>query len=422
LKHAALVAILVSAGLAAEGCSRAEAPDGVTSQADEADAADETKRPFTYEDLVSLIQTKGLTSVEAVLPLLPADLRSSYVLVHDSRSVQSASYASPRAILFGMDAHLTCAFAGDPAQPGFDSLECFQFRETSRTFDFRQIRFPTSSNGLTQVAFSASNQSTDGKIQCTSCHGADPRPNWDAYSTWPGAYGADDDELGDDSVHYAAFVRTRSSDPRYRWLVQGPDATDPYMADHNGIANRPNLRFSDACGRMNAVRATRILGKKVPAWRSLAFAVTALTCNLTDAESAALRQAGIDPSHDLDLDAIWSSLGISTGEWGTQIFRDPSETDAHPWEHQGGFTYLSIDVAMTVAQDQARAGNAALAQGLDAVRAYFATKYTGPELAFYSALNALVPDPDFFGAKYRDNTGAICPALTEALVAAVQQH
>ena len=147
------VAFVLAVALAAGACA---ADPGTTEQATQAETA-----RLTYEDLVALIQTEHVTSIEQLLPKLPEELRSSYVLMHDSRSLQGASNDAPRVILFGADARLTCAFAGDAGLPGFDSLECFQFREAERAFDFRQIRFPTKQNGLTEVAFSASNQTTD---------------------------------------------------------------------------------------------------------------------------------------------------------------------------------------------------------------------------------------------------------------------
>ena len=405
----------VAAILAATGCGVAEPTTRAQAQA-QVESDDTASARFTYEDLVALIQERSLTSIEQLLPALPEDLRASYVLLHESRSLQGASFAFPRAVLFGIDARLTCAFAGDPAAPGFDSLECFQFREQDRAFDFRQIRFPTPENGLDHVVFSAPNRSTDGTIRCATCHGADPRPNWDDYDRWPGAYGTEDDTLEDDAPRYADFVARRATDARYRWLVQGPTPTDPYMSgDAIGIENRPNLRFSDACGRMNALRATRLLARS---GKSLAFAVAALKCRLSPEQSAALTQAGIDPQRELDLDAIFAAAGITSDAWGTQIFDDPSQTSSQPWEHQAGFTFLSIDVGMSVAQDLGRAGNVALQQGVAHVAAYTTTRFTGSGLRFYSALDEIVPDPDFFGGHFSDNTDAICPALTEAFIAA----
>jgi hypothetical protein len=405
----------LAVALMASSCQPAE---DLTTQSE----ATRTSR-FTYEDLVGLIQGHGIRSVEELLAALPDDLRSSYVLLHDSRSLQGASAEYPRVILFGLDARLTCAFAGDPSLPGFDSLECFQFREPTSSFDFRQIRFPTSDNGLGAVAFSSSNQSTDGKIQYTQCHGADPRPNWDAYDQWPGAYGAEDDTLKDDAPRYAAFVARRPTDARYRWLIQGSAPTDPYMAgDAIGIMNRPNLRLSDAFGRMNALRAARILEGRVPSRDSLAFAVKVLQCSLSSDQQAALTQAGVDANQVLDPDRIFAAVGMSGAEWGTQIFDDPEPTRGQPWEHQAGFTFLSADVGMVVAQERARAGNATLKAGLDRVAASWATRYTGAELRHYAALNELVPDPDRFGEHYTDNIGAVCPELTRLFVAEAVAH
>ena len=279
--------------------------------------------PFAYEDSRALIEGQGFTRVEQVLGALPAAFRSGYVLMHDSRGLQDATYDKPRAILFGDDARLTCAFNGYSSQRGFDTLECFQFRERERRFDFRQIRFPTEANGLSRVEFSASNETTDGKIRCSACHGADPRPNWDSYDRWPGAYGTSDDELEGDAPRYAQFVARRSADPRYRWLIQGTTRTDPYMAgDLIGIDNRPNLKLSDALGRMNALRATRILESRVPTWQSLAFAVKALECTLSGEQREALASAGFDAARELDLGRIFSNVGLSTSEWGTHIQGD----------------------------------------------------------------------------------------------------
>jgi hypothetical protein len=195
------------------------------------------------------------------------------------------------------------------------------------------------------------------------------------------------------------------------------------MSSAISIDHRPNLRFSDALGRMNSFRASRLLTRGVRHDLALAFAVAALDCRLTDHQRSQLTGAGIDPTHALDLGVLFPQIGVSTADWGTQIFDDPKDTKDKPWEHQAGFTFLSIDVAMTIAQDEARAGNTALQTGIDRVAAYVGNYKTGPELAFFSALNALVPDPDFFGGHYDDNTAAVCPALSDAwVVAALAPH
>jgi hypothetical protein len=369
---------------------------------------------FTYEDLVGLIQREGLTSVEQVLPQLPAELRSNYALMRDSRSLQFASAQNPRVILFGVDARLTCAFSGDSTQPHFDTLECFQFREAERKFDFREIQFPTAANGLGQVVFSRSNLSTDGTTECTACHGGDPRPNWDAYSNWPGAYGTDDDT--EKSPEYDAFVARRPTDARYRWLIQGSESYDPYMGgDDFHHAHRPNLKFGDAVNRMNAFRTTRIMTQRVRASRSLGFAIGSLKCALSQDQLDKLTHAGVDVNAALDLNAIFAQVNYPSDLWGTNVLGD-ADTLA-PYDHQSGYSFLAMDMGMVMAQDLARAGDARLQQGLAAVAKYTSTdSYVDGDGAYFSTLNELVPDPQLFSAHFSENVQQICPALGDAFV------
>src|SRR5437879_3129073 len=58
---------------------------------------------LTYERLASVIRTKNLTSIEQVLAGLPEGFRDNYVLMYRSRSLQHASFNSPRVILAESD-------------------------------------------------------------------------------------------------------------------------------------------------------------------------------------------------------------------------------------------------------------------------------------------------------------------------------
>lgn len=409
---------LVLAGLVlAVASACAQPPEGTEAESAPLTDTIATTTRFTYEDLVGLIRGQGLTRLEDVLPQLPTELRSHYALMRESRSLQFASASSPRVILFGRDARLTCAFSGDPAEPRFDTLECFQFRESERKFDFREIQFPTEANGLREVAFSEPNVAADGKTACTTCHGADPRPNWAGYSRWPGAYGEANDVLGHFGREYDRFVDRRPTDPRYRWLVQGPNRTDPYMAgDAFDHAHRPNLRFSDAVNRMNAFRTTRIMTRRVPPARSLAFAFKSLQCALSPDQRATLAGAGVDLRAAFDLDAIWAEVSYPAQLWGTTILGDPDS--AGPYNHQSGYSFLAITMGMVMVQDLARAGDTRLQEGLAQIAAYTGGSYLGQDLAYFQALNELVPEPPFFGGQFHENLRGVCPALGDAFVAA----
>lgn len=369
---------------------------------------------FDYEALTALIAEHDVRSVEELLPLLPADFRSSYTLMHDSLSLQAASYEHPRVIMFGKDARLTCTFNGDPSQVGYDTLECFQFRDAERAFDFRQIRFPSND---ARAAFSARGESVGGDVKCSKCHGDDPRPNWDPYDQWAGAYGSDDDALGVDLDRYRAFVAKRDAHPRYRWLIQDEALpTAPYTPGYSlTVTRRPNLRFSGAAGRLNALRATRLLETRLSHAAALGFAVGALACQLSPEQWSALEGSGFEEQRGtVAIAPIFHALGIPGREWGMSVFADPTEKPH--WEHQAGYGFLAASVSMAVADGYARAGNEPLRAGIARIKEYIERRYNGADRDFHRMLAEIVPDPDRFGGYYEQNVGYVCPELGRLFV------
>ncbi|MGZ3707186.1 MAG: hypothetical protein ACXVA8_14240, partial [Bdellovibrionota bacterium] len=284
-----------------------------------------------------------------------------------------------------------------------------------RRFDFRQIQFPTARNGLAEPQFSESNKSVDKKTSCTGCHTPDPRPNWDGYSLWPGAYGGDDDLLkGDLAEQYKAFVAQRPTHPRYKWLIQDtvPDAPFFYGEGYEG---RPNLLFSDFVGRMNSLRATRLMESKLSEWQTLAFAYRTFGCNLTSDQSQRIAHAGLNVVADTDLQHLFDSMGLRPNEWSTEIFSDPPFERYPVYEHQSGFNLLTLDVSMAIAQERALAGNQPLADGIQKILASYDSAKEG-YARYQKYMNAILPDPNFFSADYPKNVSYICPELTELFV------
>src|SRR4051794_24311568 len=82
---------------------------------------------INYNQVKKLIEECEIHTIEALLPHLPESYRSSYLLLHHSRSGQSASPENPRVILFGKDAKLILAFNGDPSQSNYHFLETIEF-------------------------------------------------------------------------------------------------------------------------------------------------------------------------------------------------------------------------------------------------------------------------------------------------------
>src|SRR5436190_1460610 len=139
---------------------------------------------FDFASLQSLLSHQDIGSVEELIAALPAAQRNRYALVFESRSLQGASPENPRVILYGPDARFIVTFSGSPAQRGFRVVETMEFDDDSKEFRLRELLFPERAAGPDKVVVSEVNPQ-----RCTRCHGAPPRPVWDTFPLWPGAYG-----------------------------------------------------------------------------------------------------------------------------------------------------------------------------------------------------------------------------------------
>jgi hypothetical protein len=384
-----------------------------------AQAQAQTLPAWTYENLTQLIQSENIQSIEQLLPRLPEDLRANYILMHESRSLQGASPQNPRVILFGNDARLTCAFNGDAKQIGFDSIECFQFRD--RAFDFRQIQFPTPENGLKQVVFSKANQSTDGKTSCTGCHREDPRPNWDGYDRWPGAFGSRDDRVNGSfelENELKAFNSKRDQHPRYRWLKSVSAPTAPYLNDLK-VSSRPNLRFTSLTNRMNAWRLLRLMEANTQRWQRLAFATKALRCQLTANQTKRLESAGVQTDVAALALQAFQQTGLRANEWSTMIFNDETPGIRPPYDFLGGYGLLSIDVGMAMATTEAVGGNAALQTEIETLKAIRQEGSYNDRPEFFYSLNSILVDPIALKSKIPPT---ICAEISGLFVEAAESR
>ena len=107
-----------------------------------------------------------------------------YVLMYNSRSLQTSSFMFPRVLLNSPNSTTIISYNGDPADHGYDRLEVMRFNPQTAKFTFNEINFL---NGKL-------NLSENNPQKCMNCHQNssrkvnDPRPNWEPYSIWPGAY------------------------------------------------------------------------------------------------------------------------------------------------------------------------------------------------------------------------------------------
>ena len=227
---------------------------------------------FDSQRLAQLIAEQRVTTIERALELLPFSLRSRYALVFKSRSLQEASFAEPRVILFGDDARFIVTFNGHPDQHGFNALEVMEYDDHGNRFLFREFLFPGPSSQTSEGSSPDLSVvvSEPNPAKCVACHGSPARPIWDTHPTWPGAYGeqygaplsrAEQDGL-------SVFLSAQATHPRFRSLKNVKVFADPNTFApsakflYSGTETEaPNVTLSRLLSNLNA----RVIAREVSA-------------------------------------------------------------------------------------------------------------------------------------------------------------
>jgi hypothetical protein len=208
---------------------------------------------YDWNWLNKIIDEKRITTIEDLLPEIPAELRSTYTLMYDSRSLQGATYQSPRVIMNWDHAKKIISFNGDPSQRGGGSIEMIQFNEEEAKFEFHRIDFekdktPTRDQNLKR---------------CQKCHREDLRPNWEHYGqtalAWPGAYAGHDDKVsGEEQAQLKKFVESAKSHPRYKYLEKINEMVPP-AGEGARLEASPNITMTARVSELNYRRVARLV-------------------------------------------------------------------------------------------------------------------------------------------------------------------
>jgi hypothetical protein len=167
---------------------------------------------LSYEKLKQIIEDNQLDTIEKTLELTKKyypDYFDNYLLMYHSRSLQGSSFEAPRAILFDHSGQFIFSFNGEKNQRGYEQIEIMQYRKDEQKFELREVTF--SNSGKAQ--FSEANPQ-----KCLVCHqnaqrkDIDPRPNWEPYNIWPGAYGSMSGRLGV-SQYDRTTMQLKNADP-----------------------------------------------------------------------------------------------------------------------------------------------------------------------------------------------------------------
>ena len=275
---------------------------------------------FSRENVKKILDSGEVRSVKSFLEFLSKSKHrvflENYVLMFHSPSLQSASFESPRAIMFSREDEFVIAFNGDSSKKGGNQLEMMEFDREERAFKFFEVDFD---KPLLQAL------SDFNPPKCLSCHrGPDPRPNWEPYFFWPGMYGGVDDELtvhiayltreyGKDFAQtippservvfrylfesiegkkYMEFNHSKKQHPRYSWLIdykypEEEEHLDMQNYDTGPNATRPGLQLTDMLHKLNKERILRKIEEAIQAAPSFAYAILGASyCRLPLSSSA----------------------------------------------------------------------------------------------------------------------------------------
>lgn len=309
----------------------------------------------TFATVAARLEAAHPRSLTEAVSLLPESLFQDYALMRSSESSRQPSTPDkPRAILFGGSGDLVMAYAA-----GGKSLEAIEYDRKTRTWNLYEIR----------VDEKGATVSEKNPSRCTSCHGEPPRPNWEPYLLWPGAYGERDGVLGKHAREYERqFVPSAKGASPYARLSQ--------LAQHYGAGDNvldPNTRLTLTLTRRNMERVAAEISTK-EAYASVKWAALAAIAGCGDAtatppalsylpaDSAFRRRAekllvekrkkgGSLPVDILAFESVLESAGVSfeLGNASTafelRAHQERSrleQTSADPFSHGlGGFEFLA---------------------------------------------------------------------------------
>lgn len=295
--------------------------------------------PLRTDTIATYLADQNNPTVESFLAALPQSIKQSFVLMHDSRSMQRATPQQPRQILFGADARFLLAVSGVPEDPRFNELEFAEFEPSTGRYHFGTISFAPNGPATIKkdVAF------------CQNCHGATPHPIWAPYPDWKGAYGNDRGAIEEGlKQDFAAFLTAAPSSPRYQHLSFRKTNDQSTFLLPTRYYPYPNTDFNHELGNTMALGvATRL--KAHPSynrWSAAALATsTSLYCSKSNKwfelakkintayapiasqyaptsrlDVKTFRLLGVDPVVELSLEKMAGVPG-GGGAWQTGAYR-----------------------------------------------------------------------------------------------------
>jgi hypothetical protein len=305
---------------------------------------------FNLEGFISdLNQTDSPKSLESTLKELKKvepHFFDHYILMYKSRSLQTSSFMYPRVLLNSPDSTTVISYNGDPTDHGFDKLEVMRFDPQTTKFTFNEISFLNGSLKL----------SKNNPQKCMNCHQNssrvenDPRPNWEPYSIWPGAYSSlsvsgrelsdpkspkfdlvvDADSKSENEMYQKFLDEVAPDHPRYNLLKPMETSSRglyfPAIGVPKDAPNKFTTTFTDKLMNLNALRIARLINKTkiMSDYKKVVYALAKcehiyLPKEIFDWHRSIIRP-DMDRTPNLEqfddaIDLIFEPYGISTQDW-----------------------------------------------------------------------------------------------------------
>jgi len=262
--------------------------------------------PTTAEDLMKVANEVTQGGMVDFLESLPSGSMQVYTLIKETKSKQHHGVGplNPRIIRSNADGSITMSYVCDPSSQDYGKVEMMHFDQEEERFKFATLNFKSGQDETITTDQEArySHLSNDPQSHldkrrvnknpkaCLKCHSSnpealdpDPRPLWEEYQIWDGAYGSQDDLVEDfageakkDYEDIIALKKKMKGNPCFDALpdyeLTPPTPKDfgefdydrtwlfPYSSSIKSPSYdvRPNLRLTDTLPRF----AARRLGRK----------------------------------------------------------------------------------------------------------------------------------------------------------------
>ena len=235
-----------------------------------------------------LSQASSFRSVEDFLIGLPAEMKTNFTMLADSRSFHASSLENPRVVLSSNDGRVRVSYSTLPNGRGSNAVEISIWNPETMSFDYKEIKAKNSAQTL---------EADQSPLACANCHGNPPKPNLEAPDRVPGAIPFARETLvsnSPESQWYKSYLERMEerSPENFRFNLLRPDvsleeikareATEPTVQVSSlDQSSRQERYYQQSSELMRCFQANRL--RQRPNFQSLKYLLAGLKLNCNPA-------------------------------------------------------------------------------------------------------------------------------------------